>query len=123
MATQRVEVEGATKAVATLNLAALRLRDLSSGATTASSVVASSGRTRAPRRTGRLAASITGRSEQSDAVVVASVRYAAPVHYGVPSKRMAPRPFLSSAAAATQTVWVQAYATNVARVMDAVKGA
>jgi len=118
-----VEIVGATRCAATLNVAAARLGRLDDAARTSSNVIATTARLRAPKRTGRLAAAVAPSPQGSDARVRVPVRYGWPVHSGVPSLGQPARPFLSTAAAATEPVWVGAYARNVEHVMSQVKGA
>lgn len=68
-------------------------------------------RGRAPKRSGALARSITGRVQGETATVGAAVPYGLPVHFGVPAHNQAAQPFLFQAVAATaaqvQTLWVK----------------
>lgn len=117
-------VEGATRLQATCLAAASDLdAGLPHAARSSGSLVAVQARARAPRRTGRLAASITSRTEQSGAVVGTSLDYATPVHQGVPARGIGARPFLRDAAQAAQPVVVATYAGDVRRVVSQVKGA
>jgi len=119
----RVEVVGGPRCVATLNVAATRLGRLTDGSRRASDVIASTARLRAPKRTGRLAASIAPSPQGSTARVRVPVRYAWPVHSGVPSLGQPARPFLANAAELTEPVWVEGYRRNVEQVMSKVEGA
>ena len=122
----RTEIIGADRCAATLNVAAYRLARLDSAPRQASVTVASETRRRAPRRTGRLAASVAPSPQGNAARVIVAARYAWPVHSGVraPLPGHQPgRPFAANAADATEAVWVGQYADNVNRVMGTVKGA
>lgn len=67
----------------------------------AAQVVATAAKPLAPKRTGRLAASIGARAGQRDASVKAGsasrVPYAGPIHFGWPARGIRPQPFLYKA--------------------------
>lgn len=123
---EAVEVIGAERCAATLDVASRKLGDLADPATKASVVIAGAARVRAPRATGTLQASIRAAAEGSTARVEVGVRYGWPVHSGVPAPHPGhevARPFLADAADATQPIWSGFYEGKVEDVMGTVKGA
>jgi HK97 gp10 family phage protein len=68
-------------------------------------VVAADAVRRAPRRTGRLAASVRAGTDRRGALVRAgndsTVPYAGVIHYGWPARHIAPQPFLDDAVRAS----------------------
>jgi hypothetical protein len=64
---------------------------------------------RAPVRTGALRGSITGTGSGERATVRAGVPYAGPVHWGVPSRGVAPNPFISAAMVADEETFKRLY--------------
>ena len=78
----------------------------------------------APRRSGRLAASVKGRASATSASVVAGspqrVPYAAAVHWGWPKHNIASNPFLKNAADRAEADIEEYYAVVAAKVADAV---
>jgi hypothetical protein len=119
-----VQVIGARQLRATLKRAGDDLQDLTDAHGKISRIVV--GATRAPRRTGRLAGSVRGSGTKTVATVRAgraSVPYAGPIHYGWPARRIAPNPFLTDAAHATEPTWTAVYTQTVNRLLEKVKGA
>jgi hypothetical protein len=101
------------------------LTDLKDANARTASIVANAAASRAPRRTGRLAASVRGNRAVGSAVVRAggaAVPYAGPVHWGWPAHNIAAQPFISSAAVDTQPVWLPAHAADVAKAVDKLAG-
>ena len=75
---------------------------------------------RTPVRTGRLVQSLQPFSDALTAGVRTAVPYANPVHSGVPSKGIRPRPFLTAALGAQADAIADAYATKVGKIIDRV---
>ena len=99
--------------------------ELKDAHTRAAQIVATYAAQIAPRRSGRLAGSIRTAKQVKRARVVAgraSVPYAAPIHWGWPSRNIAAQPFMSDAAQATESEWVNAYMADVQKALDKVKG-
>ncbi len=97
------------------------LVDLKEANARAAAIVATAAAARAPKRTGRLAASIRGNRAVGRAEVKAGgarVPYAGPVHWGWPARGITAQPFAAEAAQQTEHVWLPAYAEDVARVVD-----
>lgn len=99
--------------------------DLKEANAAAASIVANAAASRAPRRTGRLAASVRGNRAVSRATVSAggaAVPYAGPIHWGWPAHHIAPQPFVVDAAQVTEPVWLAAYERDLAKAVDRVGG-
>ena len=121
-----VRVVGAQQLRRTLRAAGRDLTDLKEANARAAAFVAAASRTTAPRRSGRLAASVRGNRAAGRARVSAggaSVPYAGPIHWGWPSHNIAPQPWISEQAEQTQPVWLGMYQDDVQRALDQVKGA
>jgi hypothetical protein len=91
----------------------------------AGTIAAEGGRSLAPRRTGALAASITGGRGRgkNTAQLTSPLTYAGPVHWGVPSHNMAPTLFLIRGAEVSEARWTDALEKDAQRICDRVKGA
>lgn len=80
----------------------------------------------APRRTGRLQASVRAGTAASSATVRAGgarVPYAGPIHWGWPARGIAARPFLTDAAQRTEPTWTEVYEREIDRILDEIQGA
>jgi hypothetical protein len=122
----RVEVVGRARLVRTLRQAGHDVEDLKDAHQAVAAVVAAAAAATAPRRTGKLAASVRGNRAVGRAVVRAgraSVPYAGPVHWGWPSRNIAAQPFVAEAAQVTEPVWLALYENGVVKALDRVKGA
>lgn len=96
------------------------LADLKDANAAVATLVAQAAAAQAPRRSGRLAASLRGNRAVATARVLggsAEVPYAAPVHWGWPARGIEPNPFAVRAAEQTQPVWLAVYAHDVERVV------
>lgn len=110
----------------TLRQAGLSLADLKTANAKAAAIVADAGRASAPRKTGRLAASVRGNRAVGRAVVSAGnarVPYALPVHWGWPKHGIAAQPWLSEAAVSTESQWLPAYEEDIRQIVSQVQGA
>lgn len=126
MAGPVIKVEGARQLRATMAKAGIDLQDMVNANAEVSALVAGRATTMAPRKSGRLAASVRGNRAKSQAVVRvggASVPYAGPIHWGWPARNISPHPFAVDAAHETEPTWVAMYLAAVNRVLDKVKGA
>jgi len=121
-----LEVEGMRTLRRTLKQAGLGLQDLKDAhAEVAQAVVRAAG-PRAPRRTGRLAASTRGAGQAGAAVVRAgraSLPYAGPVHWGWPRRHIAAQPWIYDAATAAQSEWTGIYLSALEHIIDKIEGA
>lgn len=119
-------MEGAAELGRTLRVAAGELRDLSSADDRAGAVIAAAARARAPRRTGRLAASVQFGAVAGAMAVGAggpSVPYAGVIHNGWPGHNITAQPFISDAARDTGPAWLAAYTDAVSDAVDSIRGA
>jgi hypothetical protein len=100
--TKAVELTGAADLKAVLDATVTVLEDLTAVNTDVAQLIRMSAIPRVPVRTGKLAGSLTPSGTAAGAEVTSMVPYAHPVHGGVPAKRIAPSPFLTSAVADVQ---------------------
>lgn len=84
----------------------------------AAQLIAAQAASRAPRRSGRLAAS--GRASRGSVTFTAA--YAAPIHYGWPARGIPARPYALDAAEATRPAWEAAYQAEVDKQLGRVSG-
>lgn len=120
-----VVITGLPRLRSALRQAGGDLADLKDANAAAAALVAGAASARAPRRTGRLAASVRGNRAVGRATVLAggaAVPYAGPIHWGWPARGIEANPFASEAARATESVWVPIYEAAITRVVDTVGG-
>lgn len=101
------------------------MADLKSAAAAAGEIVAAEARRRAPKRSGRLAASVrTAKAAGGVAVRVGGARapYAGPIHWGWPARKIQSQPFVTDAAHATEPLWLAVYTEALNRAVDRVAG-
>jgi len=110
--------KGSAELAAALNKIAAGVDDLDEAADDTVTLIVARARRLAPSDTGALARSIAGTGTGSTATVGAGARYATPVHSGVPSRGMRPRPFLFDAVDAERGRILDAYARNVQTLID-----
>lgn len=121
-----VRVEGARELRASLRKAGADLADLKAVNASVASMVASAAMAAAPRRTGRLAASVRGNRAVSTARIsagTAGIPYAGAIHWGWPSRNIEAQPFIADTAAALEDQWVKLYETGIADVINKIDGA
>lgn len=120
-----IKVEGLARLARTMKRAGQDVTELKDAHTRAADTVAARARELAPRRSGNLANSIRSAKQAGRARVMAGnakVPYAAPIHWGWPSRRIGAQPFLSLAAQDTESQWMRQYVTDVQAALDKVKG-
>ena len=120
-----VSVVGLAKLRRELRRAGDDLADLKDANAAAAAIVAAAAEARAPRRTGRLAATVRGNRAASRASVSAgraSVPYAGPIHWGWPARGIEANPFVTDAAQATEHVWLSAYERQLETVAHKLDG-
>lgn len=120
-----VRIEGLANLVRTMKRAGLDISELKDAHKHVGDIVAREARARAPRRTGKLASSVKAARQQGRARVTAGsarVPYAAPIHWGWPSRGIAARPFVSDAARDTEPQWVAVYVRDVEQALAKVRG-
>jgi hypothetical protein len=113
---------GDRKLQASLRRAARETAALERGHTPAAQVVSGAARTRAPRRTGTLAASVRGKGFPGRATVTAHTRYAGIIHWGWPARGIEPHEFIVEAAHATEPVWQAGYTAALQGVANRIEG-
>lgn len=109
---------GSDVLAAGLSQIAAGLEQLDGAAQDAVSIVVGRARRLAPARTGALSRSITGKASGSTATIGTRISYGMPVHFGVPSRHQSPRPFLHQAVEAETSRIVDAYTTDVSRLIE-----
>lgn len=114
-----LEVIGADRLASTLDAAGRRLADLDH--TDAGQIIRDAATTTAPRRTGRLATAHQVESDPSGVRVTNPTRYAIPQHQGWMGNPG--RPWLATAAQATEAAWLHTLEDAAQDVLDTVEGA
>lgn len=117
-----VRLEGADTLRRTLRRAAADLDNLTDAHARAATIAARAASGLAPRRTGALASSLRPSGKATEGLVVSSLSYGPPVHYGVPSRNIPARPFLTTAAADTQSRWLPVYEAALEQAIQKVRG-
>lgn len=100
------------------------LSDLKDSNAKVAQFVAATARVRAPKRSGRLAATIRGNRAAGRATVAVGgvlTPYARPIHWGWPARGIAAQPFVSEAAQETEPVWVGIYRAEVQELANRVE--
>lgn len=117
-----VQIKGLPQLIRACNASLAGLDDMKAANARAAQFVAQAAKARAPHDTGRLIGAIRGNTAARRAVVsVPGVRYAKPVHVGWTTSRGRRIPgyeFISDAAHATENLWVDAYYTDLQRIVD-----
>jgi len=93
--TEIVRVEGAATLAATLHLAGRRLQDATAPSRDVAAFVGTRGRSSAPVRSGRLAASVRYAGAEDGAEVTSGLAYANRTHWGYARYRQRAQPFLA----------------------------
>lgn len=118
----RLVVEGADRAAATMRRAAGDLDDLSGAHTEAGALALTKARTTTPTATGELLAGNTVLEATRHETVIGNLaEHAAPVHSGVPSRGIAPTPYLDDVAAGTS--WAPIFRDAVTDALRQITGA
>jgi hypothetical protein len=121
-----VRVVGAARLRSTLRKAGADLGDLKDANQKVGQLVAQESTPIAPRRSGRLAGSVRSARQVGRARVLAggaAVPYAGVIHWGWPARNIAPQPWISTTAVATEATWLPIYEKDIQDVCDSVKGA
>lgn len=128
MAGEEVKVEGADRLASGLRRLAVEMPKVAPPK--AATIIGREAALRAPKRTGRLAASFGSRSVQGENVMTFGVVYAAAVHWGVGTRaglrgphNIRPTRFLWGAAQDLERQWLEAYEDRLQELVDDVKGA
>lgn len=121
-----VEIEGLSRFITTCKRAGVDMANFKTANQRTGEIVASTARFLAPRRSGNLALSIRSSAQARRVRILAGdtgVPYAAPIHWGWPSRNIAANPFASKAAQATESIWTTAYQKELAAIVAKVQGA
>lgn len=118
-----VRVRGAARLQATLHAAGRDVADMSSASTRVATSVAQKARGRAPRRTGALARSTTGKGSREGAQLTATVVYAGVIHNGWPRHNIEAQPYIAQTIASEQSSIVDQYASETDKILTRVRGA
>lgn len=120
-----IRVEGAKMLRRTLKKSGADMKKLSAVNRKAATVVANAAKPTTPRLTGKLAASVRTGATQRAGIVRAgrkTIPYANAIHWGWPSRRIPPQPWVSLAAQSTEPVWVDLYLREMKSLIKEVKG-
>jgi hypothetical protein len=118
---ETVRVEGLGALIRALKAAEVGVDDLKRANQEASRIVLAAAQTRAPRRTGALAASGRVNKAARKANVLfgnARVPYAGVINYGWPARHIKAHPFATDAVEATRAVWLPLYESDLQRILD-----
>jgi hypothetical protein len=121
--TDTIKVEGAVRLATTLRVASNRVEDMRGPGSEAGRYVAARGRSDAPHRTGRLAASIRSSATRSEAEISSGLPYANRTHWGYRRYGQAAQPFLARNVENNERQIVDMYADRVDLILHTVKGA
>ena len=119
-------VVGQKRFVQTMRKAGADMKELKGVNRQAADIALPSVQRLAPRRTGRLAASIRAGATQKAGVIRAgrkTVPYAGPVNYGWPKHGIRPRLFVNQGVAGSESAWSRVYADFIDKTLNQVKGA
>lgn len=121
------EVRGGRQLRKTLRAAGDDLADLKDVHKQAATIAADRAASRAPRRTGRLAATIRASGTKTAGIVRVGnntrVPYANPIHWGWKKRNITANPFASHGAQESEPTWVQLYQRYIDTTLDSIKGA
>jgi hypothetical protein len=130
MARPNLEVRGANRLRSTLRKAGQDMTQLKDAHKRAAEIVAVAARSRAPRVTGKLAATVRAAGTVRAGIVRAGFKrtpYAGPNNWGwpdgsAPHGSFAGTNFITDAAKATESAWVPVYLQDLDRIIDQVEG-
>jgi len=120
-----VRLEGARQLRRTLRQAGDDLSDLKRAHADAAAVVTPVAQAKAPRRSGRLSATVRGSGTKTGALIragFAAVPYAGVQEFGWPRRHIPAQPFVVPAARETEPQWMGMYEAEVDRLLGHVKG-
>lgn len=121
MGKPQVEVVGAKQLRRAMKQAGVDVADLKEVHKKVAAIAGGESRGGAPVRTGRLQSTVRWSGTQTAAVIragKASVRYSGPIHWGWPERNIAPNPWITRAAQATEPQWFQVYSDGVDKVIE-----
>lgn len=123
---QSVAIDGLPQLIRACRAAEGALDDMKAANARAATIVADAARARAPRRSGRLAASVKGNTAARTATIsTPRIRYSMPVHWGWRTSRgvgVPANPFITEAAASSESRWLGAYTDDLEKIVDQIGG-
>lgn len=120
-----VRLEGAARLRRTLRKAGRDLGDLKAAHGKAAQIAQQASAPLVPVRTGNLKATLRSSGTSREGIIRAgraSVPYAGPIHWGWPARGIAPQPFISEGARASEPVWFRVFEADLDKILDQVKG-
>lgn len=123
--TAGIQVQGARELRKTMKAAGEDLGDLKDAHARAGAIAGTRARSDAPRVTGTLGASVRWSGAAGSATIragSASVPYAGPIHFGWRARGIAPQPFITEAAQATEPEWTAEYQEAVEKILARIRG-
>jgi len=120
-----VQVQGAKELRRTLKAAGADLADFADANAAAGRIVAAEAPGWIHSRSGRLAGSVRAGAAKTSATVRAggaAVPYAGVIEWGWPARHIRPHPYLTTAAKATESTWVDAYLTRLEAIVAKIHG-
>jgi hypothetical protein len=119
--TGSAELKGADTLDRTIKTACDDLDDMTAAHSAAAGIMASAIASRAPRRTGRLAASVSASTDKG-AVVNVDAPYAGPIHWGWEARRIPENRWATEAARSTESTWIKEYEDAIVQALAKVRG-
>lgn len=116
-----IEVRGSERLARTLKDAAGDLADLTDTHRQIGAGMLAAARSAAPKRTGRLAASITVTPKPQSIELAAGVPYAAVINYGSPRRGIRARPYLTGTVD-HHAAWIPLYKKGITAALKKVRG-
>lgn len=124
MTATKVTVHGDERLAATMTAAAAKLGHMDAANRRVGMAIAQRARSAAPRRSGALARSTSGRPAQANgAEITATVVYAGVIHNGWPRHHIRANPYIRKTVEQYQAEWVDNYGTEVDKILNTIKGA
>lgn len=121
-----VKVDGAKQLRRTMKKAGADMADFADANSAAAGIVVRESQSWVPRASGALAGSIRGSKAKTSATVRAGgarIPYAGVQEYGWPARHIRPHPYLTTAAKATESQWVDLYMTRLDAIVSKISGA
>lgn len=126
MADTAVHIEGLNRFIQTCKAAGVDMSEFAEASRNTASIVTFGAMSRAPKRSGNLAASIRSGKGKNRVVVYAggaSVPYAGPIHWGWPGHGISDNPFILNAMRESEPVWTGYYERELEKIVSQIKGA
>lgn len=117
------ELVGGTRLASSLHSAADDVGDMSRAGSRTGTLIANRGRVEAPRKTGRLAASVGTRTKANATEITSGLPYANRTHWGYARYGQRAQPFILHPAEQLSDVWAGFYTDEADRILHTVRGA